>query len=116
MAIVGHGIDVVDVARFDASLTRTPELRERLFAPSERDFPVDSLAARFAAKEALVKALGGDDEMSWVDIEIPRGDGRPVFRLSGAIAARVERLGLVLHLSLSHDAGMAVASVIAEER
>lgn len=116
MAIVGNGIDVVDIARFDASLTRTPELRERLFAPSERDLPIESLAARFAAKEALIKALGGNDDVSWVDVEIPRGDGRPEFRLSGTIAARIERLGLVLHLSLSHDGGVAVASVIAEER
>jgi holo-[acyl-carrier protein] synthase len=116
MAIVGHGIDVVDIVRFDASITRTPELRERLFAPSERELPVESLAARFAAKEALVKALGGSDDVTWVDVEILRGEGRPEFRLSGAIAARIERLGLVLHLSISHDAGMAVASVIAEER
>jgi holo-[acyl-carrier protein] synthase len=116
VAIVGHGIDVVDIARFDASITRTPELRERLFAPSERDLPVESLAARFAAKEALVKALGGSDDVTWIDVEILRGEGRPEFRLSGAIAARIERLGLVLHLSISHDAGMAVASVIAEER
>ena len=116
MAIVGHGIDVVDIVRFDASLTRTPELRERLFAPSERELPVESLAARFAAKEALVKALGGSDDVTWIDVEILRGEGRPEFRLSGAIAARIERLGLVLHLSISHDAGMAVASVIAEER
>ena len=116
MAIVGYGIDVVDIARFDASLAQTPGLRDRLFAPSERDLPVESLAARFAAKEALIKALGGSDDLSWVEVEIPRGDGRPEFRLSGDIASRIERLGLVLHLSLSHDAGMAVASVIAEER
>ncbi len=116
MAIVGHGIDVVDIERFDATLTRTPELRDRLFAPSERELPIESLAARFAAKEALVKALGGSDDVTWVDVEILRGEGRPEFRLSGAIAARIERLGLVLHLSISHDAGMAVASVIAEER
>jgi phosphopantetheinyl transferase (holo-ACP synthase) len=54
--------------------------------------------------------------LSWVDVEIPQREGRPEFRLSGAIAARIERLGLVLHLSLSHGAGIAVASVIAEER
>jgi holo-[acyl-carrier protein] synthase len=116
MAIVGHGIDVVDIARFDTALTRTPELRERLFAPSERDLPIESLAARFAAKEALIKALGGSDDVTWVDVEIPKGDGRPEFQLSGDIAARIERLGLALHLSLSHDGGIAVASVIAEER
>jgi holo-[acyl-carrier protein] synthase len=116
MAIVGHGIDVVDIERFDASLTRTPKLRDRLFAPSERKLSIESLAARFAAKEALIKALGGRNDLSWVDIEIPQREGRPEFRLSGAIAARIERLGLVLHLSLSHGSGIAVASVIAEER
>jgi len=116
MVIVGHGVDVVDIERFDATLARTPELRDRLFAPSERDLPIESLAARFAAKEALIKALGGSDEVTWVDVEIPKGEGRPEFRLSGDIAARIERLGLSLHLSLSHDGGIAVASVIAEER
>ena len=116
MAIVGHGIDVVDIARFDATLSRTPGLRERLFAPAERELPIESLAARFAAKEALIKALGDSGDVSWIDIEIPRGDGRPEFRLSGDIAARIERLGLSLHLSLSHDAGVAMASVISEQR
>ena len=116
MAIVGHGIDVVDIARFDAALSRTPGLRERLFAPAERELPIESLAARFAAKEALIKALGDSGDVSWIDIEIPRGDGRPEFRLSGDIAARIERLGLSLHLSLSHDAGVAMASVISEQR
>jgi holo-[acyl-carrier protein] synthase len=116
MAIVGHGIDVVDIARFDATLSRTPGLRERLFAPAERELPIESLAARFAAKEALIKALGDSGDVAWIDIEIPRGDGRPEFRLSGDIAARIERLGLSLHLSLSHDAGVAMASVISEQR
>lgn len=116
MPIVGHGIDVVDIARFDATISATPGLRERLFAPAERALPIESLAARFAAKEALMKALGDSDEMSWVDIEIPRGEGRPVFRLSGDIAHRIDRQGITLHLSLSHDGGIAMASVIAEER
>jgi holo-[acyl-carrier protein] synthase len=116
MPIVGHGIDVVDIARFEATLAATPGLRERLFAPAERELSIPSLAARFAAKEALVKALGDSDEMRWVDIEIPRGEGRPVFRLSGDIAHRIEREGLTLHLSLSHDGGIAMASVMAEER
>ena len=116
MAIVGHGIDIVDIERFGASLERTPGLRDRLFSESERELPIESLAARFAAKEALIKALGGSDDMSWVDVDIPRGEGRPEFRLTGDIAARIDRLGLSLHLPLSHDAGMAIASVIAEER
>lgn len=114
MAIVGHGIDVVDVVRFDASLERTAGLRERLFAPSERKLPIESLAARFAAKEALIKALGGSEGMSWTEIEVPRGEGRPRFLFSGDTAAHLKRLGVVVHLSLSHDAGVAMASVIAE--
>jgi holo-[acyl-carrier protein] synthase len=116
MAIAGHGIDVVDIARFASSLERTPELRDRLFAPRERELPIESLAARFAAKEALIKALGGSEGISWTDIEIPRGDGRPTFRFTGETRAHLDRLGLTLHLSLSHDAGVATASVIAEER
>ncbi len=116
MAIVGHGIDVVDIERFDASLERTPGLRDRLFTAAERDLPVESLAARFAAKEALIKALGGSDGVSWVEVEIPRGEGRPVFHLSGGTAKAIADRGIDLHLSLSHDGGMAMASVIAEER
>lgn len=116
MAIVGHGIDVVDIDRFEASLERTPGLRDRLFTASERDLPLESLAARFAAKEALIKALGGSDDVSWLDVSIPRGDGRPQFHFSGATAEMIDRRALDLHLSLSHDAGVAMASVIAETR
>src|SRR5206468_4151879 len=56
--ILGLGVDLVDVARFDATLRRTPALRPRLFTESERGLATQSLAARFAAKEALAKALG----------------------------------------------------------
>lgn len=114
VAIVGHGVDLVDVERFVEHLDRTPGLRERLFAPSELEFPVDSLAARFAAKEALVKALGGSEGLSWVDIEIPRGDGVPEFRFHGDTARTIADRAVRLHLSLSHDGGLAFASVIAE--
>ena len=116
MAIAGHGLDVVDIARFTSSLERTPGLRDRLFAPSERELPIESLAGRFAAKEALIKVLGGSEGIVWTDIEISRGDGRPTFLFSGETAAHLDRLGLTFHLSLSHDAGVATASVIAEER
>jgi holo-[acyl-carrier protein] synthase len=114
MAIVGHGVDIVDVARFAAKIEATPRLAERLFTPTEQTFPAESLAARFAAKEALIKALGGSTDFSFVDVEIPRGDGRPEFVLTGNIATAVSSLGIVLHLSLSHDGGFAIASVIAE--
>jgi holo-[acyl-carrier protein] synthase len=116
MAIAGHGIDVVDIARFASSLERTPGLRDRLFSANEQELPIESLAGRFAAKEALIKALGGSDGITWTDIEVSRGDGRPTFLVTGETAVHLERLGFVFHLSLSHDAGVATASVIAEER
>jgi holo-[acyl-carrier protein] synthase len=116
VAIVGHGIDIVDVARFGEKLERTPALSDRLLTPTEQEMPLESMAARFAAKEALIKALGGSSDFRFVDVEIPRGDGRPEFVLTGDIATALEHAGIALHLSISHDGGMAVASVIAERR
>ncbi len=114
--IIGVGIDVVDVARFGAALERTPGLRVRLFTESERSLPLNSLAARFAAKEALAKALGAPAGMHWHDAVVHRGpDGRPHLEVSGTVAARVAALGIgPLHVSLSHDAGIASAVVVAE--
>ena len=63
--IEGIGIDVVDIERFTSSLERTPGLLEKLFTPAERTKPVVSLAARFAAKEALAKALSAVKGLSW---------------------------------------------------
>ena len=114
--IVGVGIDVVDVARFGATLERTPALRVRLFTPAERDLPLASLAARFAAKEALAKALGAPAGMHWVDAEV-RNDhnGRPSLTIFGSVAEQAARLGVRhVHVSLSHDAGIASAVVILE--
>jgi holo-[acyl-carrier protein] synthase len=114
--IVGIGIDVVDVARFDRAVTRTPRLIERLFAESERSLPRHSLAARFAAKEALVKAIGRFGEMSWPEMEVVTdGDGNPSFDLHGHAAALVSDRGIdAIHVSLTHDAGVACAFVVAE--
>lgn len=116
MAVRGIGIDVVDIARFEQSLARTPNLAQRLFAASERDLPMQSLAARFAAKEALAKALGAPDELEWHDAVVVTDDaGRPSLQLAGSVAAAAERAGIAtVHLSLSHDAGSAVAMVVAE--
>ncbi|MBN9375173.1 MAG: 4'-phosphopantetheinyl transferase superfamily protein, partial [Cellulomonas sp.] len=65
--IVGVGIDVVDVARFVQALERTPALRQRLFTEVERELPPASLAARFAVKEAVAKALASPGGMRWHD-------------------------------------------------
>lgn len=116
MAIVGHGIDIVDVARFGEKIERTPALADRLLTVAEQAMPLESQAARFAAKEALIKALGGSNDFRFVDVEVPRGEGRPEFVLSGDIRDALAHAGVELHLSLSHDGGFAVASVIAESR
>jgi holo-[acyl-carrier protein] synthase len=114
--IVGVGIDVVDVARFARTLERTPGLRARLFTVTEQSRPLASLAARFAAKEALAKALGAPAGMSWVDAEVQTdGAGRPSLVMSGTVDARARALGVTQsHVSLSHDAGIASAVVILE--
>ncbi len=115
--IVGVGIDVVDVERFMATLEDTPALRERLFAPEERDLPPNSLAGRFAAKEALAKALGAPGGLHWVDAVVVKDDeGRPFWQLHGTVDGRANDLGVAsLHLSISHDAGIASAIVVAED-
>jgi len=116
--IVGLGVDVVDLARFERAVARTPRLRERLFAESERTLPLRSLAARFAAKEALVKSLGDAEDVHWVDMAIAAdATGNPAFVIQGPLAALLERRGIhALHVSMSHDAGVAVATVVAEAR
>ena len=116
MAVIGVGIDVVDIDRFELSLERTPTLRERLFTPAEASRPIASLAARFAAKEALAKALGAPHGMAWHDAEVVSEEsGRPLLSIRGTVQARADELGVRhLHLSLSHDAGIASAVVVLE--
>jgi holo-[acyl-carrier protein] synthase len=120
--IVGVGIDVVPVDRFAASLRRTPGLAERLFTPDERVTATgnprtpESLAARFAAKEAVAKALGVPAALEWHDCEVrATADGRPELVVAGTVAAAAdERKVTAWHLSLSHDGGIASAIVVAE--
>ncbi|MDF5751479.1 holo-ACP synthase [Spongiactinospora sp. TRM90649] len=114
--IVGIGVDVVDVARFAATLERTPALAARLFTDGERGLPVHSLAARFAAKEAVAKALGAPPGLRHLDAEVHVAEhGRPLLRVSGRVAETAEAMGVRhWHLSLTHDGGVAIAYVIAE--
>ncbi len=116
MAVLGVGIDVVEISRFEDSLARTPGLRERLFTPGEALRPTASLAARFAAKEAIAKALGAPVGMAWHDAEVDSEDsGRPFLILRGTVLAQADALGVIsVHLSLSHDAGIASAVVVLE--
>jgi holo-[acyl-carrier protein] synthase len=116
MAILGIGVDVVDLDRFATSLDRTPTLRERLFTPDEADLPIESLAGRFAAKEALAKAMGAPSGLSWQDFEVvSTAAGAPSFRLHGSAPDRVAALGIeTIHVSISHDTIVATAFVVAE--
>jgi holo-[acyl-carrier protein] synthase len=103
--IVGVGIDVCDVERFAESIARRPGLVQRLFTPNEALRPIASQAARFAAKEALAKALGAPAGLVWLDAEV----------ITGTVAERARALGVAtIHVSLSHDAGIASAVVICE--
>lgn len=119
--IVGVGVDVVELARFERATQRTPALLARLFAESEqvqdgRRLALHSLAARFAAKEALIKALGDSTGVTWHDMPVV-SDGlrNPSFALAGGVEAIARQRGITaLHLSMSHDAGIAIAYVIAE--
>jgi holo-[acyl-carrier protein] synthase len=120
--IIGVGIDVVEIGRFEESLRRTAGLAERLLTHGERHLPggeprgIASLAARFAAKEALAKALGAPGGLRWADAQVVTEDsGRPRLEVTGTVAARAAELGVRgWHVSLSHDAGVASAVVIAE--
>ena len=118
MAIVGVGIDVVDVTRFEAALRRTPGVSARLFVAAEASRPVASLAARFAAKEAAAKALGTGISrgIGWREIEVQRSPGhRPTLHLSGRAAQWCTRMGGGrLSLSLTHSRTTAMAVVILE--
>jgi len=120
--IVGVGIDLVDIERFRTSLERTPSMRERMFTPGERAYaetandPAERYAARFAAKEAVMKALGvGLGAFGFHDVEVQRADGgRPSLVVIGAAELlAVERGVVAWQLSLTHTALSAGAVVVA---
>ena len=120
--ILGIGVDLAEVARIRAALEnpRTGErFRARVFTAEEIAYCAkrrnghESFAARFAAKEAMMKALGR--AFGWREIEVVRGKGAPSIRLHGRAAARADELGVRhIHLSLSHTAELAIAYVIVE--
>jgi holo-[acyl-carrier protein] synthase len=120
--IVSVGIDVVLVEKFIRALERTPLLGDRIFTEAERlttsgnPRSAESLAARFAAKEAVAKALGAPGGLHWHDCEVVTDpDGRPWLTVSGTVAAAAAECGITFwHLSLSHDGGIASAMVVAE--
>lgn len=119
--IVGVGIDIAVVSRFTRALERHPALGERLFTSAERLLPSGaprppaSLVARFAAKEAIAKALGSPGGLRWHDAEIRTGPaGEPVVHVSGTVLRAARERGVrAWHVSLTHDGDMASAMVVA---
>jgi holo-[acyl-carrier protein] synthase len=114
--ILGIGVDLVDINRFEEHLEKTPGLKEKIFHANELEVAVRTLAGRFAAKEALVKAFGSSVGMHWHDVRVSKDDqGKPELSLFDATAVLAEQKGIAkIHLSISHDGGMATAFVIAE--
>lgn len=123
-SLLGVGVDVVDIDRLRRALVRRPRLNERLFTDGERAYaqraadPGARLAARFAAKEAVLKALGTgvSGGVRLRDVEVVRdGRGAPSLALSGRTAEMARARGVASwHLSLSHTDTVAVATVVAE--
>jgi holo-[acyl-carrier protein] synthase len=123
--IISIGIDIIEVARIREVLLRTPRFRERVFTPAERAYcdsrgavAAQHYAARFAAKEAALKALqtGWRGGISWQDVEIAAHDsGAPYLVLHGPVKELLDKSGAThSHLSLSHTSEHAIAEVILE--
>jgi holo-[acyl-carrier protein] synthase len=125
MTIIGHGVDIVEVARVaHMHAEHKHHFLDRCFTNAEQTyclahkFPGPHLAGRFAAKEAILKALGTGwrGDIAWTDIEIlNNADGKPLLTLTGATARTAEALGIKhWHLSISHTHDHAIASAIGE--
>jgi holo-[acyl-carrier protein] synthase len=121
MDIVGLGVDVVDVARMDRALRRHPTFAERVFTDEEVAYcsrgstAAECYAGRFAAREAVIKALGGLRGAKWKDISVRRQpSGAPSIALAGAAEARASVLGVErILLSFTHERNTAVAFCLA---
>ena len=122
MAIIGIGVDVVDIARFEDVIARTPAIVDRLFTSAEQtsanghQLPLVSLAGRFAVKEAVAKALSAPAGMEFHDCQVSNG-GAPTLTITGTVEQVAQSLGVThWHVSLSHDGPVAMAYVIAESQ
>jgi holo-[acyl-carrier protein] synthase len=124
--IVSIGIDIVEVYRIRETISRTPRFVERVFTERERAYceakkmaAAQSYAARFAAKEAFLKALktGWRGKITWHDVEIVSGENNvPSLEIRGAAREILDSLGAnQIHLSMSHTSEHAIAQVILEK-
>lgn len=122
MTVIGIGVDAVEIERFRRSLQRTPSMRDRLFTAHELEYvepkadPVPSLAARFAAREAVMKALGvGLGAFGFHDVWVTRApSGAPSLEFTGGALRLATAAGVdTWHLSITHTDVVAIAYVVA---
>jgi holo-[acyl-carrier protein] synthase len=119
--ILGLGVDICEIARMERALERHPTMRERVFTPEERAYcdskarPAESYAGRFAAREAVIKALGGYRSRRWQDISVARSpSGAPSIRLDGNAKLRADALGISnVMITFTHEKTSAVAFAVA---
>ncbi|NMO14408.1 holo-ACP synthase [Pyxidicoccus fallax] len=124
MGIVGLGLDICSVERIQRIMDgpRAEPFLNRVYTEAERALcgqradAASAYAARWAAKEALVKALGVPPGIRWKDMEVRRDGGAPYFALSGRAREVMEERGLEAFLALSHDAGVAAATVVLQKK
>ena len=121
MDVFGIGVDLVEVARVQRIMSRHQTFVPRVFTPEEIEYcsrqanPAESYAARWAAREACRKALGGVRGMSWHDVRVSRApSGAPALALSGNVARRAAELGVEqVMVALTHERKMAAAFCVA---
>ena len=121
MDILGLGVDICEIARMERALERHPTMRDRVFTPEEIAYcdskarPAESYAGRFAAREAVIKALGGYRGKRWQDISVTRApSGAPAIRLEGTAKSRADALGIErVLITFTHEKTSAVAFAVA---
>jgi holo-[acyl-carrier protein] synthase len=119
--IAGLGVDLCEIARIERALERHPSMRQRVFTAEEMSYcdskarPAESYAGRFAAREAVIKALGGYRGRRWQDISVSRDpSGAPSIVLAGNAKRRADALGITtVHITFTHERTNAVAFAVA---
>jgi holo-[acyl-carrier protein] synthase len=119
--IRGLGVDICEIARMERALARHPTMRERVFTPEEIAYcdskarPAESYAGRFAAREAVIKSLGGYPGKRWQDISVTRApSGAPAILLQGNAKRRADMLGISqVLITFTHERTNAVAFAVA---
>ena len=121
MDVVGLGVDLCDIARMERALQRHATMRHRVFTAEEMSYcdskarPAESYAGRFAAREAVIKALGGYRGRRWQDISVSRDpSGAPSIVLAGNAKRRADSLGISrIMITFTHEKTNAVAFALA---